>query len=94
MTPLFWAMVAVIVIAALGIVIFRAARKAEDKAAKAAKARLRTVAKTCAATGHIYEKVDETGWRCATCGNFVPLREGDAYGPAEEGRVDRRREER
>ena len=91
MTPLFWAFVAVILIAALGFVIFRAARKAEDKAAKA---RLRTVSKPCSANGHIYEKVDETGWRCATCGHFVPLGEGELYGPAGEGRVERRRENR
>ena len=91
MTATLWTILAVIVIAALGIVIFTAPRKAQDKAAKA---RLRTVAKPCAANGHIYEKVNETGWRCATCGNFVPLREGEVYGPAEEGRVDRRREDR
>jgi hypothetical protein len=91
MTLAFWAIVAVILIATLGFVIFRAARKAEDKVAKD---RLRAVAKPCVANGHIYEKVDEAGWRCATCSHFVPLGDGDMYGPTEEGRVERRREDR
>jgi hypothetical protein len=64
------------------------------KAAMAEKARaLRTVAKPCATNGHIY-KTHETGWRCATCGHFVPRVDGELYGPAGEGRVERRREDR
>ncbi len=65
-----------------------------DQAEKAEKARaLRAVAKPCAANGHIY-KPHETGWRCATCGHFVAREEGELYGPAGKGRVDRRREDR
>jgi hypothetical protein len=64
------------------------------KAEQAEKARaLRTVAKPCASNGHIY-RTHETGWRCATCGNFVPRVDGELYGPGGEGRVERRREGR
>lgn len=93
MTTAMWTLLAVILIAALGTVIFRAAGKARDKAAKAESGYDRTIDVACSSKGHVY-KIHETGWRCATCGNFVARREGELYGPADEGRVERRREGR
>jgi hypothetical protein len=48
---------------------------------------------TCALGGHAYRPFD-TGYRCTRCGNFVASHEGELYGPAEQGRHDRRREPR
>jgi hypothetical protein len=90
MTPTtFWALVAVA--ATVAVAIFIAARQARDKPYSAMYDR--TVPKPCAANGHTYRAYD-TAWRCATCGNHVPRREGELYGPVEEGRVERRREDR
>jgi len=33
------------------------------------------------ANGHTF-RIEGTAWRCATCGNHVPRREGELYGPA------------
>jgi hypothetical protein len=48
------------------------------------------VALSCRIGGHAYLPYD-TGWRCATCGNHVARGEGELYGPAGEGRHERRR---
>lgn len=87
MTPTFWALLAVAVL----VGIFVAVRKARDRPSSALYDR--TVPEPCAANGHTYRAYD-TGWRCATCSNHVPRREGELYGPAEEGRIERRREDR
>jgi hypothetical protein len=91
MTATFWALLAVLVAAVIGILTFIAARKARRKTPSAGYDR--TVPKPCMANGHNY-RTDGTAWRCATCGNHVPRHEGELYGPAEEGLVDRRREDR
>ena len=48
------------------------------------------VAETCRSKGHAYQEYD-TGWRCATCGNHVPRKEGELYGLVSDGRHERRR---
>ena len=53
----------------------------------------RTVAARCARLGHAY-RVDETSCRCVECGNYVSRIDGEVYGPAIEGRRERRREDR
>lgn len=47
----------------------------------------------CADHGHGYA-IHNTGWRCGVCGNYVAGRDGELYGPPEQGRIDRRREDR
>ena len=89
MTSTFWALLGFALVLVIGIGI--AARKSRAKAAGAAYDR--TVPTECAANGHDY-RIHDTGWRCTACGNFVSRREGELYGPAEEGRVERRREDR
>ena len=91
MTTTSWAVLAVAVVAAIGIGIFVVVRKRRDKAPSVGYDR--TAPKSCIANGHTY-RIDGTAWRCVTCGNHVPRREGERYGPAGEGRVDRRREDR
>jgi hypothetical protein len=85
-----WAVLAVAVVAVIGIAIFVAAR---GRGKAPSPAYDRTAPKPCIANGHTY-RIDGTAWRCATCGNHVPRLEGELYGPAGEGRVDRRREDR
>ena len=91
MTATSLAVLAVAVVAVIGIGIFVVVRKRRGKAPSAGYDR--TAPKSCIANGHTY-RVDGTAWRCVTCGNHVPRREGERYGPAGEGRVDRRREDR
>lgn len=92
-TTLLLAVLAVTVVVVAGIAIIRsvAARKARAEALRAKKTH--RIDQECASGGHRYA-VHETGWRCLTCGNHVPRQEGELYGPAEDGRVDRRREPR
>jgi hypothetical protein len=85
-----WAVLVVAAVALLGIGLI-SARMARGKAPSAGYDR--TAPKPCIANGHTY-RIDGTAWRCATCGNHVPRQEGEIYGPADEGRVDRRREDR
>ena len=93
MTPTILVAVLAVSVVVAGIAIIRsgAARKARAAAlgAKAA----RRVDQACVSGGHKYA-AHETGWRCVVCGNHVPRQEGELYGPAEDGRVDRRREPR
>ena len=91
MTAAFWAVLAVAVVVVIGVGIFVLVRNRRRKAPSAEYDR--TPPEKCRANGHTY-RIDGTAWRCATCGNNVPRREGELYGPAEEGRVDRRREDR
>ena len=88
MTVALWTVLAVVVI---GIGVLVVERKRRGKAPSAGYDR--TAPKPCIANGHSY-RIDGTAWRCATCGNHVPRLEGELYGPAGEGRVDRRREDR
>jgi hypothetical protein len=96
-TTFLWAIVAVIVAiaVAVAITIVRAvaARKASQEAALAVIQSLRAVPQSCRAGGHAYREHD-TGWRCATCGHFVPRRDGELYGSVEDGRHERRRHPR
>src|SRR5450759_5222655 len=63
MTATFWALLAVLVAAVIGIVAFIAARKARRKTPSAGYDR--TVPKPCMANGHNY-RIDDTTWRRAT----------------------------
>lgn len=68
--------------------------KARDEAQAAASAlQARTVEPGCARSGHLYRPYG-TGLHCLRCGNFAARIEGEAYGPAEGGLVERRREPR
>ncbi|MHB8186447.1 MAG: hypothetical protein ACYDDU_10240 [Dermatophilaceae bacterium] len=97
MTPaIFWALLAVAIIIAIAIAIAIAASKARASKARA-KARsaqkVHRIDQDCASNGHAYV-IEGTGWRCATCGNHVSRKEGELYGLAEDGRIERRREPR
>ena len=72
MTPGFWALLAVVAVAVIGIGIFIVVRKARPKAPSAGYDR---TSPSRAANGHTY-RADGTAWRCAICGNHVPRREG------------------
>jgi ribosomal protein S26 len=91
-TTLLLAVLAVTVVVVAGITIIRSVADRKARAALGAK-EVRRVDQGCIAGGHKYA-AHETGWRCLTCGNHVPRQEGELYGPAEDGRVDRRREPR
>jgi len=47
----------------------------------------------CADHGHSYQ-VHDSGLVCGVCGNYVARREGEQYGPPQEGVIDRRRQDR
>lgn len=91
-TTLLLAVLAVTVVVVAGIAIIRSVAARKARAALGAKV-AHPIDQRCAGGGHTY-RVHETGWRCAVCGNHVPRQEGELYGPAEDGRVDRRREPR
>jgi len=105
MTPtIFFALAAVAVIgvgigAVIGIRKHSAARDAREEAllraaeVEAEVERVRRVESACVVNGHKYGPF-EGAWRCATCGNYVARREGELYGPVEEGRIERRRQPR
>jgi hypothetical protein len=67
--------------------------RARAKVRRAIKEPARPVHEECAAHGHKYETYG-TGYRCATCGNYVSSAEGELYGRAEGGRHERRRHPR
>jgi len=93
MTPtILLALLAVAVVVVAGIAIIRSVAARKARAALGAK-EVRRVDQECASGGHKYA-AHETGWRCLVCGNHVPRQEGELYGPAEDGRIDRRREPR
>ena len=88
MTPVFiWILLAVIL--ATGIGTFVSIGRAKARALRA-REQVRSIHKECAAGGHTYQP-HESGYRCATCGNYVSSREGQLYGRSEDGRVERRR---
>jgi hypothetical protein len=103
---IFWALLVVVVAVGIGIVAFIAGGKNQASrgtspvrieepiaAPRAPNAPVHPIDHTCALGGHAYKSFD-TGYRCTRCGNFVTSREGELYGPAEQGRHDRRREAR
>lgn len=104
-TTVLWALIGVIAIVAIGVFYRRYIAPARTRrSANAAAApspneaqqlsqSAYEVALNCRIGGHAYLP-HEAGWRCATCGNYVARREGELYGPAGEGRTDRRRQER
>jgi len=92
-TTLLLAVLAVTVVVVAGIAIIRSVAARKARAAALAAQAVRRVDQECISGGHKYA-AHETGWRCITCGNHVPRQEGELYGPAEDGRVDRRREPR
>ena len=106
----FWALLAVVVAVGIGIVAFIASGKNQanrgtsplrieepNAALRAPNAPVHPIDHpidhTYALGGHAYKSFD-TGYRCTRCGNFVTSREGELYGPAEQGRHDRRRDPR
>jgi len=93
-SPIFWAVILVTVVVAIAIAVAKliAVRKAKAEAVRAL-ADLRPVAAECRVNGHVYKEYD-TGWRCATCGNHVPRRDGELYGLVTDGKHERRREAR
>jgi hypothetical protein len=94
MTPtILLAVLAVTVVVVAGIAIIRSVATGKARAAAPGAQAARRVDQACAGGGHTY-RVHETGWRCAMCGNHVSRREGELYGLAEDGRVERRREPR
>ncbi|HEY8654039.1 MAG TPA: hypothetical protein VIL87_13270 [Dermatophilaceae bacterium] len=92
MTPTILVAVLAVSVVVAGIAIIRSVAARKARAALGAK-EVRRVDQACASGGHKYA-AHETGWRCVVCGNHVPRKEGELYGPAEDGRIDRRREPR
>ena len=92
MTPTIGVAVLAVSVVVAGIAIIRSGAARKTRATLGAK-EVRRVDQECASGGHKYAAW-ETGWRCVVCGNHVPRQEGELYGPAEEGRIDRRREPR
>lgn len=94
MTPtIMWAVLAATAVLATGIGIAVAVAAGKARAAAAGARGVRPIHQECAGGGHTY-RIHETGWRCATCGNHISRVEGELYGRAEDGRIDRRRETR
>jgi hypothetical protein len=104
-TTILWAVVAAIAIVGIGVVYRRyvaaarvgrnsnASKSDSPDEAQPLSESVYEVALNCRIGGHAYAPFD-TGWRCATCGNYVSRREGELFGPAEEGRTERRRSDR
>ena len=92
MTPTTLVAVLAVSVVVAGIAIIRSAAARKSRAALGAK-EVRRVDQACASGGHKYA-AHETGWRCVVCGNHVSRQEGELYGLAEDGRVERRREPR
>jgi type II secretory pathway pseudopilin PulG len=85
----FGALIAVIVVLAV-IAVLAMRRGTRMTQAATAERAVFAVAETCRSKGHAYQEFD-TGWRCATCGNHVPRKEGELYGLVSDGRHERRR---
>jgi hypothetical protein len=96
MTPtVLWSVLAAIVVLAIGIAVAaaKARARARARAAAAGAREVHPVDRECAGLGHVY-RPHGTGLRCLRCGNYVARIEGELYGGAEDGRIDRRREPR
>jgi len=68
----------------------RAARKARAEARHARNEPFRPVSLECRLNGHAHGKY-LTGWRCATCGNYISRVAGESYGSEMDGHLERRR---
>jgi hypothetical protein len=94
---IFWVLGAITVTVGVGIAVVKFTMTRNAKKAAEARSRqdqaLREVPSPCRINGHAYRPY-ATGYRCSTCGNFVSSHEGELYGLAHEGRVERRREPR
>jgi hypothetical protein len=92
MTPTsFWALIGVTVVVLIGLGTFIAVAKGRAKGRSDLIAH--EIATRCTRLGHAYRE-EVTAWRCVECGNYVPRIEGEVYGPADEGRRERRLEDR
>lgn len=89
----FWMLISVTAGVCIGIGRFIAAREARAEALSALNQAVRAVPLLCRANGHAYGEYD-TGWRCATCGEFLPRRDRELYGLVTDGRHERRRHPR
>lgn len=81
MTPaILWALLSVIVIAAIAIVVARsiAAGRARAEALRVLAESVRGLSLACRLDGHFYRE-DDTGYQCATCGHQVDRDEGARY---------------
>jgi len=91
---IFWALL--LVTLAIGIAIgirkYVAGRKTKTEAEPLNRS-IRDVPMECRTKGHAYVP-HATGWRCSTCGNYMSPNEGESYGLAQEGRIERRRHPR
>lgn len=93
MTPIIWVLIVATAVVAIGIGGKLIASRKAKAAARAPGENVRPVDPACRTNGHIYKEFD-TGWRCATCGNHVPRKDGELYGLVTDGRRERRREAR
>lgn len=90
-TPLVLWVLGGVIIALAGALIVT--RKAKTRARRKDERPAFAIAETCRSKGHAYQEFD-TGWRCVTCGNHVPRKEGELYGLVSDGRHERRRSAR
>ena len=90
MAGTFWVLLAVAVVAVVGIVAGGAVRRAWGVQRVSHE---HAVLTWCTRNGHAYG-IHGTGWRCGSCGNYVARHEGERYGRTEDGRIDRRRVDR
>lgn len=88
-----WPVLAAIAVLAIAIAIAAAKARAKARTAAAGVREVHPVDRECAGRGHVY-RFHGTGLRCLRCGNHVSRIEGELYGRAEDGRIDRRREPR
>ena len=97
MSPtIMWSVLAAVAVLAISLAVAaaKARYKARYKARAAARAReAHPVEPECARSGHLYRSYG-TGLHCLRCGNYAARIEGEVYGPAEGGLVERRREPR
>ena len=95
MSPtIMWSVLAAVAVLAISLAV--AAAKARYKArykAPAPAQEAHPVEPGCARSGHLYRSYG-TGLHCLRCGNYAARIEGEVYGPAEGGQVERRREPR
>jgi hypothetical protein len=75
-----WALLSVIVIAAIAIVVARfiTAGRARAETLRALAESVRGLSLACRLDGHVYRE-DDTGYQCATCGSQVDRVEGERY---------------
>jgi len=79
-TPILWALLSVIVIAAIAIVVARsiAASSARVETARLLAESVRGLSLACRLDGHAYRE-DDHGYQCVTCGSQVDRVEGARY---------------